>query len=190
MSPLAPIRLLLLTSSIFLLTACVDSAEKVDPCATPPVASIANVVDYVEGLRLGSIVVGGSGQEPLSYSIDGVSFQTSTLFSDLAPGSYRVTVRDANNCESTILASVDVNPLVSFIRDVRPVLTDNCQISGCHCDGNSLCFATYEVVFEYSQGIKDRTAGRAMPPASSGKVLTEQQIRAIGDWVDQGAMNN
>jgi hypothetical protein len=144
----------------------------------------------VEGLRLGSIVVGGSGREPLSYSIDGENFQTSSLFDALSPGNYTLTVRDANNCENTSSAFVDVDPLVSFIRDVRPVLTDNCQIGGCHCDGNSLCFATYEVVKEYSQGIKERTAGRAMPPQDSGRRLTDQQIRTIGDWVDQGAVNN
>ncbi len=179
----------LLVIALVFLAAC-DSAEPVNPCATPPKVNVVSITDFVEGLRMGGIVLSGSGKEPLAYSINGQNFQSGVVFENLASGSYTVTIRDANNCESTTFALVNANPLISFLRDVRPVLTDNCQISGCHCDGNSLCFATYEVVKEYSQGIKERTAGRAMPPASSGKVLTEQQIRAIGDWVDQGAMNN
>lgn len=180
----------LLAVPLFLLAACNNPSEMLNPCSTPPQVNVANVTGFVQGLRMGSIIVSGSGKEPLSYSIDGINFQPGVIFDGLAPGSYTVTVRDANNCENTNLALVNDNPLVSFLRDVRPILTDNCQISSCHCDGNSLCFATYEVVKEYSQGIKDRTAGRAMPPVASGKVLTEQQIRSIGDWVDQGAMNN
>lgn len=180
--------LILLSSAIFTLSSC--NEDNIDPCGTAPTVKVVRVVNYVQDLRTGSLVVSGTGNEPLSYSIDGVTFQTATLFSDLAAGTYTLMVRDANNCENTTTAQVGADPLVSFLRDVRPVLTDNCQISGCHCDGNSLCFATYEVVKEYSQGIKERTAGRAMPPATSGRVLTDQQIRTIGDWVDQGAVNN
>ncbi|MEZ4775230.1 MAG: hypothetical protein R3D00_18745 [Bacteroidia bacterium] len=180
----------LLTIAMLFIAACNTPSEILNPCSTPPQVSVANVTGFVQGLRMGSIIVSGSGQEPLSYSIDGINFQPGVIFEGLAPGSYTVTVRDANNCENTNIALVNDNPLVSYLRDIRPILTDNCQISSCHCDGNSLCFATYEVVKEYSQGIKARTAGRAMPPEDSGKFLTEQQIRAIGDWVDQGAMNN
>lgn len=38
------------------------------------------------------------GLEPYSYSLDGESFQSESLFENLVPGSYSVTVLDANGC--------------------------------------------------------------------------------------------
>ena len=50
----------------------------------------------------GSITASGSGGvAPLQYSLDGITFQASTLFSNLASGTYTVTVKDANGCIGT-----------------------------------------------------------------------------------------
>ncbi|HEY0900294.1 MAG TPA: hypothetical protein VGD90_13235, partial [Sphingobacteriaceae bacterium] len=48
----------------------------------------------------GSITVsstGGTGGH--QYAIDGINFQSSSLFNGVAPGKYRVTIRDANGCQ-------------------------------------------------------------------------------------------
>jgi uncharacterized repeat protein (TIGR01451 family) len=42
------------------------------------------------------------GDMPYSYSIDGVNFQTSNIFSGLTQGTYAITVKDANDCTSII----------------------------------------------------------------------------------------
>ena len=44
--------------------------------------------------------VGGSGD--LEYSIDGLSFQASNMFTSLTAGTYPLTVRDTNNCSTTL----------------------------------------------------------------------------------------
>lgn len=50
----------------------------------------------------GSITANGSGgTPPLEYSKDGIVFQVSGSFPGLAPGTYIITVRDANNCINT-----------------------------------------------------------------------------------------
>lgn len=44
---------------------------------------------------------GGTGTPPFTFSINGVTFQSGTLFSGLGGGTYTVTVRDANGCTAT-----------------------------------------------------------------------------------------
>ncbi|MDF2188241.1 SprB repeat-containing protein [Paraflavitalea sp. CAU 1676] len=49
--------------------------------------------------RDGSVTVAASGgAAPYTYSLDGISFQTSNVFTGLAPGTYYPIVKDANGC--------------------------------------------------------------------------------------------
>ncbi|MHC1775299.1 MAG: gliding motility-associated C-terminal domain-containing protein [Lentimicrobium sp.] len=104
------------------------STENVDITITAPTgASINNVVPTGAtcGIPNGSIVVTSSGgQAPVEYSIDnGTNWQSSSVFSNLAPGSYLVVVRDAALCETSWVN----NPVVigntggSTITQVDPV---------------------------------------------------------------------
>lgn len=63
------------------------------------------------GNHTGSFTITGSGGTPTyQYSLDGGAFQASGTFSDLAAGTYTVTVSDANNCTFNILVNV-IQPL-------------------------------------------------------------------------------
>jgi uncharacterized protein (DUF2141 family) len=55
------------------------------------------------GLDNGSFVINGvtGGVAPYTYSIDGGGFTGTTSYTNLAVGTYAVTVRDANGCEFT-----------------------------------------------------------------------------------------
>jgi large repetitive protein len=66
------------------------------------------------GLSTGSATVNGSGgTAPYTYSINGTVFQSSGLFSSLAAGNYTITVKDANNCTSTLAVIItEPNQLV------------------------------------------------------------------------------
>ncbi len=52
-----------------------------------------------------------NGTAPYSYSIDGISFQTANVFSNLTPATYTVTVRDALGCvkNDTIIVTTGIN---------------------------------------------------------------------------------
>ncbi len=52
------------------------------------------------------------GFTPYTYSLDGVTFQSSFLFTGLAAGSYTVTVKDAKNCLGTTNVTIEVNTIV------------------------------------------------------------------------------
>jgi gliding motility-associated-like protein len=59
----------------------------------PVVTAVAT--DAACGNATGSITVSGSGGlAPYQYSLDGVNFQTNTVFSGLAAGTYTVTIKD------------------------------------------------------------------------------------------------
>ena len=59
----------------------------------------------------GSILAAGSGGTlPYKYSLDGISFQPSAKFTDLKPGSYTVTIQDAEAISGTATVSVGNKP--------------------------------------------------------------------------------
>jgi hypothetical protein len=173
------------------LVACNNDVEEITDCDGSLSITVDQVKEAVVGRSDGSITVKSSGgSQPYLYSIDGVNFQQSSTFSGLNGGTYVITVQDVNECTNEVQAVVSEQPIVSFVNDIVPILETNCMIPTCHCDGHSLCFDNYETVKEYSIGIRDRTTQRAMPPAYSGKSLTDNEIELIANWVNQGAIDN
>ncbi|MBI3138835.1 MAG: hypothetical protein HYZ15_09645 [Sphingobacteriales bacterium] len=53
---------------------------------------------------------GSSGTAPLLYSINGNTYQAGNLFTNLTPGAYTVTVKDANACMATVNVTVPNSP--------------------------------------------------------------------------------
>ena len=60
---------------------------------------------------------GSSGTAPLQYSINGSVYQASNLFTNLNPGPYTVTVKDANGCMATVNVTIpnSAAPTVSAV---------------------------------------------------------------------------
>lgn len=72
---------------------------------TQPAAISVNVTTanlLCSGMNTGSATVtAGGGSGTLAYSLDGTTFQSSNLFTNLSPGTYPVFVRDAGGCIGT-----------------------------------------------------------------------------------------
>ena len=96
------------------------------------------------------------------------------------------------------LASGDED-VVSFTRDVAPILQENCQI--CHRPGSvgPMSLLTYDQAKRYAPRIKDQVAAREMPPyhldtrvgiqaIQNDWRLSEQEIETIVAWVDTGTL--
>ncbi len=84
-----------------------DDINKID-CSTSDLAITKSVTDAtVCSPPNGSITVSATGgNPPYTFSKDGVSFVSSTEFSNLSPGTYTLTVKDANGCTKTTTADV------------------------------------------------------------------------------------
>ncbi|MEM7087363.1 MAG: T9SS type B sorting domain-containing protein [Bacteroidota bacterium] len=74
----------------------------------PPVATISTTSDicYDTGDNATIIVDVTSGEAPFEFSLNGGPFQSNNVFSNLGPGSYIVTVRDAFGCETVLPAEI------------------------------------------------------------------------------------
>jgi len=71
--------------------------------------SAISVSSQITGNAVIVFAVGGTGD--LQYSLDGINFQNSNIFTDLPNGDIIITVRDANGCIQTITESILVNTL-------------------------------------------------------------------------------
>ena len=79
---------------------CTTSPQTVTITEEIAISGTANLSAPFTCTNTGTITVTGvtGGNPPYEYSIDGVNFQTSNVFNDLAQGSYTITIRDANSC--------------------------------------------------------------------------------------------
>ena len=64
-------------------------------------------------------IKGGGGVAPFQYSIDGISFHTSTYYSGLGAGNYTIYIKDANGCmiDSTIV--IENNTSIENLNSAR-----------------------------------------------------------------------
>lgn len=84
---------------------------------TEPVGISVSTSVFLDDLT----VTASGGVGALEYSINGVTFQSSNEFLDLANGTYTVTVKDENGCTSTAVATVDISPLSVSLTTQSPI---------------------------------------------------------------------
>ncbi|PKQ45254.1 DUF11 domain-containing protein, partial [Confluentibacter flavum] len=91
---------------------CVTVPQTIAITEPPAIIGTATLTTPYTCTTNGVITVSGvsGGTAPYTYSIDGVNFQPSLIFSGLTNGTYNVTVRDANGC-TFIVASIVIDPL-------------------------------------------------------------------------------
>lgn len=68
---------------------------------------------------------GSGGTAPLQYSINGNTFQVSSTFINLTPGSYNVTVKDANGCTQTVTVVIANSPAPTITAVATAALCNN-----------------------------------------------------------------
>lgn len=76
---------------------------------------------------------------------------------------------------------------VRFATHIAPIIQTNCAISGCHAAGGlSPELSSYEKVKARAADVRQETGAGQMPPPSSGKSLSKEEIQQIACWVEQG----
>ena len=75
------------------------------------------------GANDGSITANASGGTgTFTYSIDGINFQSSALFTGLIAGNYTITYKDANNCTATEAHILNEPPALSGVANITQVV--------------------------------------------------------------------
>ncbi|WP_375560411.1 hypothetical protein ACE193_22370 [Bernardetia sp. OM2101] len=167
---------------------CTTNAKATVENADAPTISLASQNAGCDS-DAGSITVtatGGSGN--FEYSLDGGTFQSGATFSNLAAGTYTVSVKDSENCEAT--ASATLTTGVNYTDNIASIINTNCAISGCHAGGQSPSLSNFNGVSGNASRVLSRAAARSMPPSSSGLSLTDAEIKLIECWVEDGAPQN
>lgn len=89
---------------------CVTSNTiPVEGTVTNPLSiSVSSKTDETsnDGNDGGVTVTGAGGTAPYTYSIDGINFQSSASFSNLAPGTYTVTIKDSTGATATTSVTI------------------------------------------------------------------------------------
>ena len=124
---------------------------------TAPTASISNA-DYCYDTSNGATleVTASGGQAPYEYSINGSAFQSSNSFTNLTPGNYDITVRDAYGCTvalptETIAAQVNVDVVLTKALDCTA--SPDAVITGTISDG----YPPYSVTLIQGSGTPNLT---------------------------------
>jgi gliding motility-associated-like protein len=93
--------------------------------AGTPLVTTANKTDVLcNGTTTGTITVvpPTTGAPPYEYSLDGITWQTSNIFSGLAAGTYTVRFRGSNGCQGQLSVTITEPTTLSFTRNIVPVI--------------------------------------------------------------------
>lgn len=92
------------------------------------------------------------------------------------------------NEEALFGESQECSTAVFFEKDIRPLIQANCALPGCHAAGGTLPELTsFELVHARAADIRHMTQSRQMPPPTSGRSLSQEEIDKISCWVEQGS---
>ena len=180
-----------LSLTLLFFIGCSNSDSDVDPCENK--TGIEKIIPvHASSLKANNgnlIIYPDNPLAKVSYSIDGVKFQDSNTFRDLAPNEYSVSIKDANGCISSETITVEVHNIfsLSYKNDIAPILQTNCNSSSCHGQNRTPLLTSHTQVKANADKIKTAIQNGSMP---KGGTLSSTEIAAISSWVDAGSPNN
>lgn len=98
------------------------------------------------GASTGALLFAGfGGTPPYTYSLDGINFAPPATISGLSAGNYTITVRDANNCTSTVSA---------VLTEPSPIVINLDSLAGTACNNGYVEFSASGGTppYQYSAG--------------------------------------
>lgn len=158
-----------------------------NPCDGVNITVSATTTNSSACVNDGGITVTASGSTGFQYSIDGTTFQASNVFTNLAKGTYTVTVKNANNCRQTASVSVNEGSATAgpLFTDVKQLIQVNCII--CHAPGGQQPNPNWTVdcnIVQNAALINTRVVVQGtMPPTGALSQANKDKITA---WINAG----
>ena len=104
--------------------------------------------------------------------------------------------------QATITIYNPIDSMICFTRDILPILSSNCGMSGCHDASTHAAGYNYNTYGGFSKSIVPGNArgsrtytaitqfnvNNRMPPPPS-QALSPNQVLKIGEWIDEGAVD-
>ena len=92
----------------------------------PPLITITNLITVNPNCN--NVAIGGSinfsangGVAPLTYKLNTGTYQSGTSYSNLSPGIYTITAKDANNCIATSTATISITNAPTLLNNTMPM---------------------------------------------------------------------
>jgi guanyl-specific ribonuclease Sa len=104
---------------------CINSTNSITISSLLPLSISSTVLNVTcNGNGDGIITINTSGgKAPFYYSVDnGVTFVSSNVFKNLVPGTYNITVKDASNCTSSMIATVVEPSLLTMTASITKTI--------------------------------------------------------------------
>ncbi len=98
-----------------------------------------------------------------------------------------VLIVTLGSCKKEKVAACDEE--VTYESHVRAIIQQNCTVTGCHDGSNGMRkpLRTYDEVMAVIDWVERRAViEKSMPPAASGGPLSEEEIRLLRCWLEQG----
>lgn len=128
---------------------------------------------------------GGDGN--YQYKIGKEDFQISAHFTDLSAGKYEIMVKDGAGCVA--FEDFQIFSNLSYFADIKPLITRGCIANECHAGTNDLLDMTdLEAIRENDSLIIEKIVNGN--PISKNGTLTENEIKIITCWLEDGAPDN
>lgn len=111
-----------------------EAPDPVIPVTPLIINSIVVVNQSAPGISDGSATISASGgTSPYTYSIDGLVYQTSNVFSGLSPGSYTLSVKDSDGAITTGIFNI-VAAVYPPQPPIQPIIQDVIALAGADID--------------------------------------------------------
>ncbi len=151
-------------------------------CATLTVSSTVVNADKCNN-NDGSIAVNVTNPGTYTYSRDGVTFQASNIFMNLAQNPYSLTVKDASGCTTPVSATVGQKPAGPTFTAVKSLLAANC--AGCHS------WATVDCdIVGRKNVINNRAVNGTPSPMPQSGLLPAAERQKITNWINAGGRHS
>lgn len=124
---------------------CSSSSATATVNAAPasPATPVAVITQPSCTVATGSVTISSPSGTGLTYSLDGINFQASNVFSNVAPGSYSIVAKNASGCTSGINIVVNPAPAPPSAPAVNPVAYClNATAAALTATGNGLLWYT------------------------------------------------